>query len=330
MYGLLRSEDAWSPALIWSQNKLYGSNTVDHVMSGKAFARAVRGHVIVQEQDAIVQLLLQRALNGECHSEVINRLQVLYGRVWTDKVVVDDCTLLESEDMNLITSKLPSVVCMLSAQLRTSKLWIQYVHYVDIMKLFIYAERTSDWYLYLYASESMLNLFAATGHFHYAKACRIYVQQMRALSSEQPDLLEHFVNGKQSIRRSDRLWASLSSDHVIEQTLMKSVKGRGGLTHGRGMHDSVRHTWTSTLSIFAGFHFAMMKLNNLFDSSDDHVEIGSARIKRDVVNLVKVKVYLIDNDPFRFSDSENLIGLSSGVVARPHDSDTCGNAEDVG
>ena len=124
MYGLLRSEDAWSPALIWSQNKLYGSNTVDHVMSGKAFARAVRGHVIVQEQDAIVQLLLQRALNGECHAEVINSLQVLYGRVWTDKVVVDDCTLLESEDMNLITSKLPSVVCMLSAQPRTSKLWI--------------------------------------------------------------------------------------------------------------------------------------------------------------------------------------------------------------
>jgi len=126
--------------------------------------------------------------------------------------------------MNVITSELPSVVCMLSAQLRTSKLWIQYVLYVDIMKLFIYAERTSDWYLYLYASESMLNLFVATGHFHYAKACRIYVQQMRALSSEQPDLLEHFVNGKQSIRRSDRLWASLSSDHVIEQTLMKSVK----------------------------------------------------------------------------------------------------------
>ena len=51
MYGLLRSEDAWSPALIWSQNKLYGSNTVDHAMSGKAFARAVCGHVIVQEQD---------------------------------------------------------------------------------------------------------------------------------------------------------------------------------------------------------------------------------------------------------------------------------------
>lgn len=112
--------------------------------------------------------------------------------------------------------------------------------------------------------------------------------------------------------------AGLSSDLVIEQTLMKSVKGRGGLTHRRGMHDSVRHTWTSTLSIFAGFHFAM-KLNNIFDSSDDHVEIGSARMKRDVVNLVKVKVYLIDNDPFRFSDSENLIGLSLGVVARPRD-----------
>ena len=42
---------------------LYGPSTVDHVMSGKAFARALRGHCIVH--DCLVQLLLQYVVGNE-------------------------------------------------------------------------------------------------------------------------------------------------------------------------------------------------------------------------------------------------------------------------
>jgi len=66
---------------------------------------------------------------------------------------------------------------ILSAQSRTSKLWLQHVHYVDVIKLFLFA--ASDWSLHLHTCTMMLNLFAAVGHFNYAKACRIYVQQMQ-------------------------------------------------------------------------------------------------------------------------------------------------------
>ena len=40
--------------------------------------------------------------------------------------------------------------------------------------------------------------------------------------------------------QADRFWAGLSSDMVIEQVLMRSVKSPGGLTHGRGMAESQR------------------------------------------------------------------------------------------
>ena len=42
---------------------LYGPSTVDHVMSGKAFARALRGHFIVH--DCLLQLLLQYVVGDE-------------------------------------------------------------------------------------------------------------------------------------------------------------------------------------------------------------------------------------------------------------------------
>ena len=71
---------------------------------------------------------------------------------------------------------------------------------------------------------------------------------MNALPHTHLTLYGHFANGRHSIRSSDRSWAGLSCDLATEQTLMKSVKSRGGLmTHGHGMHETVRQIWPEKL-----------------------------------------------------------------------------------
>ena len=45
------------------------------------------------------------------------------------------------------------------------------------------------------------------------------------------------------MRRSERYWAELSTDLVIEQALMRSIKSAGGLTRGKGMDEQQRHVW---------------------------------------------------------------------------------------
>ena len=63
------------------------------------------------------------------------------------------------------------------------------------------------------------------------------VRQVRALISlrdDHPAVYRDFVSGLHVVRRSDRLWAGLSTDLVIEQVLMRSLKASGGLTRGRG------------------------------------------------------------------------------------------------
>ena len=94
----------------------------------------------------------------------------------------------------------------------------------------------------------MLGLFAATGHNNYAKSAHLYVQQLSNLSQSHPQLYVQFINGHHTVRRSDRLWAGLSPDFVIEQTMMKPLKSRGGLTRGRGMHETIRQTWLNQLN----------------------------------------------------------------------------------
>ena len=81
----------------------------------------------------------------------------------------------------------------------TAKLWLQYLHHIQVLKRFIIAERTFSWSLHLQSTTDMLNLFAGSGHLNYAKSARFYVQQMMSLSEKHPWLHEQFENGKHAV-----------------------------------------------------------------------------------------------------------------------------------
>ncbi len=117
---------------------------------------------------------------------------------------------------------------------KTATLWLQYVDMVDILRKYIRAERTGNWELHLQTVSEMLPYLAACGHNHYAKSAWIYLQRMSNLHSEHPDAYQHFREGLHVVR-SGRHWAGLSSDLIIEQVLMRSLKTGGGLTRGRGI-----------------------------------------------------------------------------------------------
>ena len=69
----------------------------------------------------------------------------------------------------------------------------------------------------------------------YANSARIYLQSMLNLEKEHPDVHQRFKDGFHVGRRSNWSWTKLSTDLMIEQVLMRSLKTSGGLTRGRGM-----------------------------------------------------------------------------------------------
>ena len=85
--------------------------------------------------------------------------------------------------------------------------------------MFIRAERLGNWYLHLEAVSKMLPYLAASGHSLYAKSASIYLSSMANLPNDHRVVHQHFVEGLHVARRSDREWAGLSTDLMIEQLL---------------------------------------------------------------------------------------------------------------
>ncbi|GFN92970.1 hypothetical protein PoB_001947600 [Plakobranchus ocellatus] len=83
---------------------------------------------------------------------------------------------------------------------------------------------------------------------------------MQTLQEEHPEVFSAFLAGYHVLLRSDRFWARLSTDLVIEQTLMRSMKSVGGLTRGRGIGDSLRTQWLLSRSACADMNSAMQEV----------------------------------------------------------------------
>ena len=94
---------------------------------------------------------------------------------------------------------------------------------------------------------------------------------MMALKDTHLKVYQDYQEGHHVFRRSDRYWAGLSQDLVIEQVLMSSLKTSGGLTRGTGFGERQRLVWLLSMPACAEINSAMQTLSGVtFTTSEQH------------------------------------------------------------
>ena len=153
------------------------------------------------------------------------------------------------------------------------------------------------------------------------------MQRMYQLQENNPGVYEQFKEGLHVVRRSDRHWAGLSSDLIIEQVLMRSMKTSVGLTRGRGMTKQQRLTWLLSMPACAEINKTMQELTGVsFNSGEQNKDMTKARQARDWIDTNTVLKYLHERNPFTSDNS--LRNISTGVHA--HNTVNVDTARDVG
>ena len=84
------------------------------------------------------------------------------------------------------------------------------------------------------------------------------------------------------VRQSDRYWAGLSLDLIIEQVLMRSLKTSGGLTRRRRMTEQQHLTLLLSKPACADVNCAMQGLTGVsYNTGEENKDITKARKARD-------------------------------------------------
>ncbi|CAG2240639.1 unnamed protein product [Mytilus edulis] len=328
---------------------VYASTAVGHMLSGKAISRAVRGHFLTQtaltllitseiydfpqytpgtDTDDPSQSYLDdkenfpkadtTCVDNEKPSESnqilpseIEQLITVFEGIIQSNISIE--SLNDNPTLNIISERI-SLFRKSLKNCRTASLWFQYMDMVELLRQFITAERTGNWNLHLKSLQQMLPYLAASGHNLYAKSVHIYLQQMQNLPATHPALDNLFKTGHHVIRRTDRFWAGLSTDLVIEQALMRSLKTTGGLTRGRGLSESQRLLWLLSMPQCSQMNEAMQKLTDVnYNTSEQHKELGKSRIDQDKKDVQIFKSFLGERNPF--SSDINLRNIETGTLA---------------
>ena len=150
---------------------VYATVTVGHMFSGKAFARAICGHMLCAS--AALSLPLE-----EFWDSISSDQKSQLGKIFD----TFNSSLIEpSHSVKNFVSWLKNKKFALSSKSRISTFWLNYTQYISIVQQFIRAERIRDCKLHVETTKQMLNLFAAAGHNNYAKTCWLYLQSAISL-----------------------------------------------------------------------------------------------------------------------------------------------------
>ena len=134
---------------------------------------------------------------------------------------------------------------------------------------------------------------------------------MDTLENDCPDVYRLFKEGLHVVRRSDRYWAGLSSNLIIEQVLMRSMKTSGGLTRGRGTTEQQRLIWLLSMPACAEVNKSMQELTGVsYNTGEQNKDITKARMARDWKDTTTVLKYLQDKNPF--TSDTSLRNISTG------------------
>lgn len=145
---------------------IYAPISVDKILTGHAYGRAIRAHLLAQ-------LALAKVILGDVDFSIAERGTV---RNIMHDFIKDPPTLSTIADepvVQEICEKFKQQLLQVQKKGPTAKLWIQYFHMATLVKRFIQTEREGDWNGHLQSIQQMLSYFHASGHFHYAKACHM-------------------------------------------------------------------------------------------------------------------------------------------------------------
>ena len=299
---------------------VYAPKSVDHMLTGHAYARALRCHFL--NSAALTKLMIEEnpgCLNGVNLQKLRDIHQLLINEACETESVLNEVAIKQ------FTQILDDLATELSNQCRTSKLWVNYMRQIQILRLFIYGERTGDFDLHLYSLAHMIPILHAAGHLAYARSARCYLDAMKEL----PDIMgkDQFMKftegGYFTIRRSDIFWNGNFTDQTIEQVLMRLLKAVGGVAHGRGITPSTQARLVHTMPKCVPICNALENFCDVHTHrSEQHKDLRASSTARDSTDFNTLFTWLKSHSPFSYHAVDGLVNIATGVIA-----DKSANAE---
>ena len=99
----------------------------------------------------------------------------------------------------------------------------------NLLQDLICADRTGDWEIHLRTVEKLLSIFQQCYTTNYLRYTSFYLEEMRQLPDEFPEIYDQFKNGEFVVIGKPGAFNAVSPDMKLEQTIERSKKSHSGI-----------------------------------------------------------------------------------------------------
>ena len=318
------------------ESSVCASGSLEKVMSGKHYNRALRVHKLTVE--ALEHLLLCKFEESEysqetspLHPEAIEMFQ----------------SLTENPSSEMLNRTMGNEHCRayfeayqaFKASVRagilgeTAQFWVSYMDAVWLILMLIKSTKSNDLDLHIAALYKLCPLLFAFDHHNYARYLPVYLMMLMNLKKTHPGSEELLRKNGFSVCRSSIPLSRNAVDITIEQTINRHTKCQGGII-GFSRNYAAYYRWCVTRHYRAKLVEATLSLADMSSTESSlHKELQPSQIKNSEHDTKKV-VEAFNNftNPFSTEIMDEVFCLSSGKPA-PQDvktdvlrADDCGRA----
>lgn len=296
--------------------ELVGSGSIDGVLRGKQYNRAMRAIKIVYEA---LQRLKFEAFEAWIQSE--NKLDILDGFIESNELS-RLIKKIDSETMVATMNKSDAIFNLYEEfenWINEGNLgplaifWQSFIEMVQTLLDYIKSMRTGNWSLHLQSMEQMLQWFHAYDHVNYARHFTYCWSSQQKLAEKHPSIHEEFLKGNFCCKRVPGKFNMLPPDQVIEQTVNKEQKGPGGII-GFSTSEGTMQRWVLTSHLTAAISSDLKESLDIDTIKSTPKDLGKKRRLLDET-VVSTCQNVIASWTNPFVKNVQLVSLSSGIAA---------------
>ncbi|CAG9821970.1 unnamed protein product [Phaedon cochleariae] len=288
--------------------------SIDKVLDGKHYNRAIRLHKLVYEACMIV---LYSGFLEWLDSNELNLAHVsqCFTSLCHETNYVSHNSILQDEDVRTILKYFDNYLTHLrTSNGAMSSFWMKYIDLVEIVLAFLRANREGNWFLFLAAVEKMVPWCFALDRVNYSRYLSYHFLELTKLEKDNLFVHQYFVDGGFSVQlRSNNSFSRIPVDQAIEETVNKDTQTPGG-TKGFSLKKQAVARYYVNAEHRAS---ALRNLRSILSSSKTsqcHPDLRSQRIiidEKDVTALAELLANEWTN-PFDNNPSD-IVHLSTGI-----------------
>ena len=212
------------------ESKAFGPKIIDSVLNGSHYDRSLRGFLLIEDTIETLKWEAFWKEPGDMAHEIREQLNLL-SNAFAAKKSETSVELFNKykNTLNSLKTEYDKVTVKCSENSEICRFFEVVAKGIRILKELIAADRNGDWLAHVQAVQDAMPLFQECDSVHYLRYGSFYLEQIRKLPNDYPDIYENFLKGHFAVKTNPGVFNAGSPDMKLEQTIQRSQKSSHGV-----------------------------------------------------------------------------------------------------